>query len=109
MKAFKSLRGFKPKHKFFVGVDSDGCVFDSMSIKQRECFCPWMIEYFGLHPVAEAVRQCKDFADIFFKNTWSKPTQKCCSHFDRTLAGASAGSRKKIQGANIQALLRMGE
>ncbi len=61
------LKDFKPKHKFFVGVDSDGCAFDTMGIKQRECFCPWLIAYFGLQPVARAVRECKDFADLFSK------------------------------------------
>src|SRR3989304_3564106 len=63
----KPLKDFKPKKKFFVGIDSDGCAFDTMGIKQRECFCPWMIGYFGLQPVAEAARQCKDFADLFSK------------------------------------------
>jgi len=63
----KALKDFKPEHKFFVGIDSDGCVFDSMGIKQRECFCPWMIAYFGLQPVAWAARQCKEFADLFSK------------------------------------------
>jgi len=61
------LKDFKPKHKFFVGVDSDGCAFDTMGIKQRECFCPWLIAYFGLQPVARAARECKDFADLFSK------------------------------------------
>jgi phosphoglycolate phosphatase-like HAD superfamily hydrolase len=61
------LKNFKPKHKFFVGIDSDGCAFDTMGIKQRECFCPWMIGYFGLQPVAQAARECKDFADLFSK------------------------------------------
>jgi len=61
------LKDFKPKHKFFVGIDSDGCAFDTMGIKQRECFCPWMIGYFGLQPVAQAARECKDFADLFSK------------------------------------------
>jgi phosphoglycolate phosphatase-like HAD superfamily hydrolase len=61
------LKDFKPKHKFFVGVDSDGCAFDTMGIKQRECFCPWLIGYFGLQPVAQAVRECKDFSDLFSK------------------------------------------
>ena len=61
----KALKEFKPKHKFFVGIDSDGCAFDSMGIKQRECFCPWMIGHFGLQPVAQAARECKDFADLF--------------------------------------------
>ncbi|MCJ7777966.1 MAG: HAD hydrolase-like protein [Sedimentisphaerales bacterium] len=63
----RSLKEFKPKHKFFVGIDSDGCAFDTMGIKQRECFCPWMIGYFGLQPVAQAARECKDFADLFSK------------------------------------------
>jgi len=61
----KPLKEFQPKHAFFVGIDSDGSVFDTMGIKQRECFCPWLIAYFGLQPVAQAVRECKDFADLF--------------------------------------------
>jgi len=63
----KPLKDFKPKQKFFVGIDSDGCAFDTMGIKQRECFCPWMIAYFGLQPVAQAARECKEFADLFSK------------------------------------------
>ena len=63
----KALKEFEPTKAFFVGIDSDGCAFDSMGIKQRECFCPWMIAYFGLQPVAWAARQCKEFADLFSK------------------------------------------
>jgi len=63
----KALKDFQPKKDFFVGIDSDGCAFDSMGIKQRECFCPWMIAYFGLQPVAFAARECKEFADLFSK------------------------------------------
>ena len=63
----QALKDFEPKHKFFVGIDSDGCAFDTMGIKQRECFCPWLIGYFGLQPVAQAARECKDFADLFSK------------------------------------------
>ena len=63
----KPLKDFKPKKSFFVGIDSDGCAFDTMGIKQRECFCPWLIGYFGLQPVAQAVRECKEFADLFSK------------------------------------------
>jgi len=61
----KPLKDFEPKHEFFVGIDSDGSVFDTMGIKQRECFCPWLITCFGLQPVAQAVRECKEFADLF--------------------------------------------
>ncbi|MHC4573308.1 MAG: hypothetical protein ACYS76_04135 [Planctomycetota bacterium] len=63
----KALKKFKPAKEFFVGIDSDGCAFDSMGIKQRECFCPWMIACFGLQPVALAARECKEFADLFSK------------------------------------------
>ena len=61
------LRDFKPQRDFFVGIDSDGTAFDTMGIKHRECFCPWMIGYFGLQPVAQAARECKEFADLFSK------------------------------------------
>jgi HAD superfamily hydrolase (TIGR01549 family) len=63
----RALIEFKPKTKFFVGIDSDGCVFDTMGIKQRECFGPWLIGYFGLQGVALAARECKEFADLFSK------------------------------------------
>lgn len=63
----KRLEEFTPQHEFLVCIDSDGCVFDTMGIKQRECFCPWMIAYFNLQPVAQAARECKEFADLFSK------------------------------------------
>ncbi|MGA2171868.1 MAG: HAD hydrolase-like protein [Sedimentisphaerales bacterium] len=59
------LKEFKATKKFFVGIDSDGCIFDTMGIKQRECFCPWTVAFFGLQPVAEAARECRIFADLF--------------------------------------------
>ena len=34
------LRDFKPSREFFIGIDSDGCIFDSMEIKHKECFAP---------------------------------------------------------------------
>jgi phosphoglycolate phosphatase-like HAD superfamily hydrolase len=61
------LKDFQPRHEFLVSVDSDGSVFDTMGIKQRECFCPWTIKYFGLQPVALAARECREFADLFSK------------------------------------------
>jgi phosphoglycolate phosphatase-like HAD superfamily hydrolase len=63
----RPLKDLKPTKKYLVAIDSDGCAFDAMGIKQRECFCPWMIGCFGLQPVAEAARECKEFADLFSK------------------------------------------
>ena len=61
----KELHAMEPAKEYLVAIDSDGCVFDAMGIKQRECFCPMFIAYFGLQPVAEAARECKEFADLF--------------------------------------------
>jgi phosphoglycolate phosphatase-like HAD superfamily hydrolase len=58
------LKALLPEKAFFVGVDSDGCVFDTMGIKHLECLCPLMISCFGLQPVARGARQCKAFADL---------------------------------------------
>lgn len=58
------LRDFQPAHEFFVGIDSDGCVFDSMGIKHRECFAPMFIEHFGLEPVSELARQVWEFVNL---------------------------------------------
>ena len=63
----KRLEEFIPTKDFLVCIDSDGCAFDTMGIKQRECFCPWMIAYFDLQPVAQAARECKEFADLYSK------------------------------------------
>jgi len=65
--AARPLKELKATKKFFVGIDSDGCVFDTMGIKQRECFCPWTVSFFDLQPVAEAARECRIFADLFSK------------------------------------------
>lgn len=63
----KALKELRPEKDFFVGIDSDGCAFDTMGIKQRKCFSPAMIECFGLEPVAKAAHECKEFADLFSK------------------------------------------
>jgi phosphoglycolate phosphatase-like HAD superfamily hydrolase len=44
-----------PPH--WIAVDSDGCVFDTMEPKHRECFVPALIEVWGLHEAAPLVRK----------------------------------------------------
>lgn len=48
----------------FVGIDSDGCVFDTMGIKHRECFIPAIIRFWGLQPVATAAREVAEFVNL---------------------------------------------
>lgn len=58
------LIGLKPKHEFLVAIDSDGCVFDSMTIKQR-IFHDGMIEFWGLEAVAEDARKICEWVGLF--------------------------------------------
>src|SRR4029077_8945761 len=61
------LRDLQPTKEFFVGIDSDGCVFDSMEIKHKECFTPMFIKHFGLQPVSKYARETWDFVNLYSK------------------------------------------
>ena len=61
------LRDFKPTKKFFIGIDSDGCVFDSMEIKHQECFAPMFIKQFGLQSVSKYAREVWEFVNLYSK------------------------------------------
>lgn len=61
----EELSALKPEKEFFIGIDSDGCAFDTMEIKQKECFCPNFIKYFGLQPVSKYVRETWEFVNLY--------------------------------------------
>jgi len=62
------MKDLKKKHDFFVGIDSDGCVFDTMEIKQKECFCPAFIKRFGLQPASRFAREVWEFVNLYSKS-----------------------------------------
>lgn len=61
------LKDLKKEHDFLVGIDSDGCVFDSMEIKQKECFIPNTCKYWGLQPIAKYAREAGEFVNLYSK------------------------------------------
>jgi phosphoglycolate phosphatase-like HAD superfamily hydrolase len=61
------LRDFKPSEELFVGIDSDGCIFDSMEIKHKECFAPMFIKHFDLQPVSKYAREVWEFVNLYSK------------------------------------------
>ncbi len=61
------LRDFQPGSEFFIGIDSDGCVFDSMEIKQKECFAPMFVKHNGLQAVSKYARQVWEFVNLYSK------------------------------------------
>jgi phosphoglycolate phosphatase-like HAD superfamily hydrolase len=61
----QTLIDLKPTKEFFIGIDSDGCVFDTMEIKQKECFCPNVIKYFNLQVVQKYARETWEFVNLY--------------------------------------------
>jgi phosphoglycolate phosphatase-like HAD superfamily hydrolase len=59
------LISLQPKKEFFIGIDSDGCVFDSMEPKQKEFFCPNVMRFFGLLPVSKIARETWEFVNLY--------------------------------------------
>ncbi|MHB1355480.1 MAG: HAD family hydrolase [Anaerolineae bacterium] len=72
--ATQNLANLKPEFSFFVGIDSDGCVFDTMEIKHKECFIPNIINYWGLQSVSKYAREAAEFVNLYSKwrgvNRW---------------------------------------
>ncbi len=61
------LLSFKPRHSYFVGIDSDGCVFDTMEIKQKECFIPNIIKFWKLQAISKYARAAAEFVNLYSK------------------------------------------
>ena len=61
----QALKDFKPRHQFFVGIDSDGCAFDTMEIKHKECFIPNIINYYDLQAVSRMAREAAEFVNLY--------------------------------------------
>lgn len=57
-----------PQHDFLVGIDSDGCVFDSMELKHKECFIPNFINHYGLQGVSKYAREAAEFVNLYSKS-----------------------------------------
>lgn len=55
------------QHDFLVCVDSDGCVFDAMEIKHKECFIPNTINEWNLQAVSKYVREAAEFVNLYSK------------------------------------------
>lgn len=57
-----------PKHEFLVAIDSDGCAFDTMELKHKECFIPNTINYFHLQAISKFAREAAEFVNLYSKS-----------------------------------------
>lgn len=77
--AAQALIDFKPTQPFFIGIDSDGCAFDVMELKQKECFTPVTIRAWGLQPISKYARETAEWVNLYSKwrgaNRWPNLVQ----------------------------------
>lgn len=59
------MNAFQKTRDFLVCIDSDGCMFDTMELKHKECFCPAYIEHFGLQPISRYAREAWEFSNLY--------------------------------------------
>jgi len=57
-----------PDHDFLVGIDSDGCTFDTMELKHKECFIPNIINSYELQGISKYVREAAEFVNLYSKS-----------------------------------------
>ena len=61
----EDLKNFKPEKDFFIGFDSDGCVFDTMELKHKECFIPATVNVFELQGISKYLREVWGFVNLY--------------------------------------------
>jgi hypothetical protein len=64
----KRMFKIEKKHDFLVGIDSDGCAFDTMEVKHKECFIPNIINYYNLAGVSKYAREAAEFVNLYSKS-----------------------------------------
>jgi phosphoglycolate phosphatase-like HAD superfamily hydrolase len=62
------MLSFDRQHDYLVGIDSDGCAFDTMELKHKECFIPNTINYYELQGVSKYAREAAEFVNLYSKS-----------------------------------------
>lgn len=63
-----ALKARQPEHEFLIAIDSDGCAFDTMEIKQKECFIPAIVKHWRLQAISKYVRETAEFVNLYSKS-----------------------------------------
>ncbi len=61
------LKTHRPTKSFLISIDSDGCAFDTMEVKHKECFIPNIIKHWGLQAVSKYARAAAEFVNLYSK------------------------------------------
>ena len=98
--AVGKLKTMPVEKEFFIGIDSDGCAFDSMEIKHKECFCPAFVKHFDLQAVSKYAREVWEFVNLYSKS-------RGCNRFlavPRALDLLSKRKETKARGVSVPTL-----
>jgi len=95
-----------PQNDFLVGIDSDGCVFDTMELKHKECFIPNIINHWELQAVSKYAREAAEFVNLYSKSrgvnrfpALIETLQWLQSHFARQIGALAQGQKVTGLGA----------
>ena len=61
----EQLKALEANKDFFVGIDSDGCAFDTMEPKHKACFYPMTVQHWNMAAIATYVRDVWDFVNLY--------------------------------------------
>lgn len=87
---------YVPKKDYLVCIDSDGCAFDTMEVKHKECFCPATIEIWGLQAISKYAREAWDYVNLYSKT-------RGCNRFNALISVLDLlAERKEVKGRNFQ-------
>lgn len=76
------LKAFPKTKDFFIGIDSDGCAFDTMEPKHKACFYPMTVEHWNLACAAKYVRDVWDFVNLYSQSRGCNRFLALLSTFD---------------------------
>ncbi|NLC44174.1 MAG: HAD hydrolase-like protein [Clostridiales bacterium] len=65
MNPAQPLIDLKKEKDYLICIDSDGCAFDAMEIKHKECFCPNFIKHWNLQAVSKYAREVWEFINLY--------------------------------------------
>ena len=88
-----SLTASSPSKPFFIGIDSDGTVFDSMEIKHKRVFQPVAMEIFGLSEVADDYYHIAEAINLYSTKRGINRFEALALAFKRLAEQSDAGAR----------------
>jgi phosphoglycolate phosphatase-like HAD superfamily hydrolase len=93
---------------FFIGIDSDGTVFDSMEIKHKRVFQPVAIEVFGLGEAADRYCRIAEGINLYSVLRGVNRFEALALAFKRLAAQSEVGARAVAGHEDLQAFVGSG-